>query len=159
LFDDLCRRTPAPSGEVVVYGHSFPDWFARAARAWAGANGARLVSLGYRNAWADEQRLAAGPEDFAQAIADAAAVITNFFHGCVFALVNDRPFACAISDYRANKVSALAAALGVERRLISPQDPSQSLAQALAARPGPQVAGRLGAMRRQSEGYLEQALA
>jgi len=159
LFDDLCRRGPARQGDVVVYGHSFPDGFARAARAWADANGARLVSLGYRNAWADEQRLAAGPEDFAQAMADAAAVITNFFHGCVFALVNDKPFACAASDYRANKVTALARALGADARLIPPAGDAAALARALAARPGPDVAGRLVNLRRVSETYLEQALA
>lgn len=159
LFDDLCRRPPNGSGEVVVYGHSFPDWFAKAARRWADARGARLVSLGYRNAWADRQRLAAGPHDFAQAMADAAAVITNFFHGCVFALVNDKPFACASSDYRANKVTALAKALGADARLISAADAPAALDRALAARPGPEVADRLRILRRDSEAYLEQALA
>ncbi|HYE43800.1 MAG TPA: polysaccharide pyruvyl transferase family protein, partial [Caulobacteraceae bacterium] len=95
-FSRVCRRTAgaAAAGEVLVYGHSFPDWFVETVRKWAHARRLRLVSLGYRNDWADEQRLAAGPEEFAQAMADAGAVVTNFFHGCVFALVNQKPFVC-----------------------------------------------------------------
>ena len=46
-------------------------------RRWAQPRGYPLVSLGYRNDWADEQWLEAGPHDFAHAIMRASAVATN----------------------------------------------------------------------------------
>jgi hypothetical protein len=39
-------------------------------------------------------------------MARAEAVATNFFHGCVFALLNDTPFVCETSAYRRNRWSA-----------------------------------------------------
>ncbi|HZZ87016.1 MAG TPA: polysaccharide pyruvyl transferase family protein [Caulobacteraceae bacterium] len=161
LFADICRGAPDGAGAeyALVYGHSFGDDFAAAAQGWSRANGMRLVSVGYQNDWADEQRLSAGPAEFADAMAGAAAVITNFFHGCVFALVNQKPFACAISDYRANKVTALLEALGAHERLVAAADAADALQANLSAAPGVAVAERLSRLRRSSEAYLERALA
>lgn len=78
---------------VAVYGHIFTEWFIRGVRQWATLHGSLLVSIGYRNDWADQQWLTAGPEEFAEFIGQAEAVATNFFHGCVFALLNQKPFA------------------------------------------------------------------
>jgi hypothetical protein len=66
---------------IAVYGHSFPAWYAEAVRDSARDRGLRLVSIGYRNDWADEQRLDCGPDEFARGIGSASAVVTNFFHG------------------------------------------------------------------------------
>src|SRR5690606_23695880 len=116
LFQETCRRkADRDPKRIVVYGHSFDAWFAGAVRAWADRHGARLVSIGYRNDWTDEQWLDAGPEEFADAMGAAGGVVTNFFHGCVFALANDKPFVTAPSAYRANKVTALAQTVGAAR--------------------------------------------
>jgi hypothetical protein len=159
-FDSVCRRPAAAraSGDVMVYGHSFPDWFVAATRAWAAARGARLVSLGYRNDWAYEQRIAASPEDFAQAMTDAAGVVTNFFHGCVFALVNAKPFVCVRSDYRSNKINALASAVGAESRLIAEGAPQPFYDAALDEPLEPAIQTRIEALRRRSGAYLDHAL-
>ena len=58
-------------------------------------------------------------------------MITNFFHGCVFALVNARPFVSALADYRVNKVRDLIARVGAERRLVSGDSPPSAVAAAL----------------------------
>jgi len=59
----------------------------------------RLVSLGYANDFTDEQRIAAGPIEFARTMGGARAVITNFFHGCVFALINGKASLQLAMDY------------------------------------------------------------
>lgn len=120
LVLDPCLQFPPAtnSGEeteepfVAVYGHSFSDTFGATTRHWADRRGLRLLSIGYRNDWAHEQRLDADPFDFARLIASSAAMVTNFFHGCLFALLNAKPFACAVSPYRMNKVRDLTSALG-----------------------------------------------
>lgn len=160
-FHDLSRRPGAEPwpDRAVVYGHSFADWFKAAVRRWADARGVRLVSLGYRNDWADEQWITAGPEDFARAMASARAVITNFFHGCVFALVNARPFVGALSDYRVNKVRDLTGRVGAGRRLMSEESPPSAYATALDEPLEADIAFRLDGLRRRSEAYLDLALA
>ena len=40
-------------------------------------------------------------------MAAAESVATNFFHGCIFALLNNKPFACVGSAYRSNKLRGL----------------------------------------------------
>lgn len=159
-FAHICRREPTTEPrEVVVYGHSFPAWFGRLVRRWAEGAGLRLVSLGYRNDWAHEQRLAAGPEEFAQAMGDALAVITNFFHGCVFALVNAKPFVCIPSAYRSNKVQNLARAVAAEDRLVGEDAGAAQLDTLLAAPLAPRVRDAIDDLRRRSSAYLDHALA
>jgi hypothetical protein len=144
---------------VAVYGHSFPGWFGPAVRAWAKSRGYRLVSIGYRNDWADEQRIDAGPEEFAQHMAKSVAVATNFFHGCVFALTNGKPFACAATDYRANKVRSLAASVGAVDRLVGEETPPANYHAILGEPLGSDLRARIDALRRKSDAYLDQAIA
>jgi hypothetical protein len=117
-----------------------------------------LVSIGYRNDWADEQRIDAGPLDFARLIAGAAAVATNFFHGCVFALLNGRPFACATQPYRSNKVRDLMDAVGDRGRLFEAAD-GDDIGASLSRPVSEGVAQRISELRGGSEQFLFHALA
>jgi hypothetical protein len=153
---------PAPGEKqdiAIVYGHSFPGWFQIGVRAWARDAGLRLVSLGYRNDWADEQRLDVAPEDFPAAIAGAAAVATTFFHGCVFALLHGRPFVSAASDYRANKIHSLLGLVGAEGRLADAGTPAAGYACALGDPLPAAVGARIAALRARSDAWLDHALA
>jgi hypothetical protein len=160
-FPDSIRRN-ALQGQApyaLVYGHGFPAWLQEAAARWSRRTGISLVSIGYRNDFAAEQRISAGPDEFADAVAGASAVITNFFHGCVFALVNGKPFLSAPSAYRFNKVRDLAAALGAERRLVGEGNADESFDTLLAEPVEPHVADAITALRAQSNRYLDAALA
>jgi hypothetical protein len=152
---------PAESAEpyVAVYGHGLPRWFWEQVKAWARGVGYRLVSIGYRNHWADEQRVSVGPEEFAQLIAGASAVVTNFFHGCVFALINDKPFASAPSSYRFNKVRDLTESLQAQRHLVR-EGVSVAELDALLGRPlDPGIGQAIAGLRAQSNRYLDRVLA
>ena len=139
---------------VGVYGHSFPAWFQQMVRNWADANNTSLISIGYRNDWAHEHRIDAGPIDFARLIGGAGGVVTNFFHGCVFSLVNGKPLACVLSDYRSNKLSDLAAMVGIEDSVISESSPSSQLNVALMEAPAPDVIRRIEILRHNSSTFL-----
>ncbi|MBV9882229.1 MAG: polysaccharide pyruvyl transferase family protein [Sphingomonadaceae bacterium] len=142
---------------LLVYGHSFPNWFVHAVRR-VRERGWRLYSAGYRNDWADAQHLDAGPLEFARLVAGAAAVATNFFHGCVFALLHRKPFVCAGSFYRANKLQSLAEQVGTEARLLS-EDRADAAAELLRAPLEPEVSERIAALRAQSLLFLDHVLA
>ncbi|MFW2828797.1 polysaccharide pyruvyl transferase family protein [Sphingomonas sp. ID0503] len=161
LVLDPCLQFPPPAPEPVegtpylaVYGHGFPNWFAAQLRTWADKNARRVVSIGYRNDWADEQLIEAGPEEFSALIASADAVATNFFHGCVFALLHQRPFVSAPSAYRFNKVRDLAALLGAERHIVFEATGAEDYAALLGAPLDPPFQDRIAAMRVQSDDYL-----
>ncbi|SEJ81930.1 Polysaccharide pyruvyl transferase [Sphingomonas sp. OV641] len=143
---------------AVVYGHSFPDWFTAQLRRWADATGTRLVTIGYPNPIADDERIDATPADFSTLIAGATAVATNFFHGCVFAIRHARPFVCAASPYRRNKVQDLTRALGLGDHLVEDGTSDAAFAHLLAALPT-DLPARLAAERTASSRFLDHALA
>lgn len=154
----------APAGAdgppyVLVYGHGLPDWIGRQVRSWARTRGCRVISIGYRNDWADEQRLADGPQDFARLMAQAAAVVTNFFHGCVFALINAKPFASVLSAYRTNKVRDLMAAVGAERHLLREEHSPARFADILSSPLDAGIGAAIERLRAASNQYLDRVLA
>jgi len=160
-FPEVIREAGAEDAiipYVAVYGHSFSDGFRDAVRRWAGARGLPLISIGYRNDWADAQLIEAGPDDFARFMAGARAVATNFFHGCVFSLVNGKPFACALSDYRFHKVRDLMTTLGADNRLMRAETPDAAYDAALSLPMEPAVIRQIDALRRQSDTYLDHVL-
>lgn len=103
---------------AAVYGHNFSNLFVRAIKEWADEKKITLISIGYRNNWADEQWISADPNEFPEFFSQSEAVITNFFHGCIFALINEKPFVCETSSYRSNKVEDLLSKLEIQNRLI-----------------------------------------
>ena len=143
---------------ALVYGHGFPSWLAERVRAWADRAGIRLISIGYSNGWADEQRIGRGPAEFASLMAGARAVITNFFHGCVFALLQGKPWASVPSDYRAIKIPDLTAMVGAQDRLIDEQTSDEEFADLLNTPVSRDVAERVEYYRVRSETYLDAAL-
>lgn len=150
---------PRDAGDyALVYGHGFPDWIQCRVRNWADARKLRLVSVGYANDWADEQRIDADPAEFAELVAGAAAVVTNFFHGCVFALVNGKPWLSSPSAYRSIKIPDLAALLGAERRLVDEHTPAAKFSELLDTPVFTDVTSRISDLREHSHAYLDAAL-
>ncbi|WP_088695604.1 MULTISPECIES: polysaccharide pyruvyl transferase family protein [unclassified Rhizobium] len=151
----LATRNDGNGRYAAVYGHGFPSWFQKAVRQWADRRAYRLISIGYRNDWADRQWIDAGPNEFAAFIASAKAVVTNFFHGCVFSLVYEKPFACVLSDYRSNKLRDLAEIVGAQRHIIVEACVSPQLETVLDCPLEPAIARRISILRANSSIYLD----
>jgi hypothetical protein len=153
---------PAPAAdrdELIVYGHSFPAWFGDAVGRWAERAGCSVVSLGYRNDWADEQVIAIDPVAFAARIGGARAVATNFFHGCAFAMAYRRPLAAVPSSYRLNKVTSLLDTLRAGDRLVPPEVSNGEMDALLGAPPSDATMEALDELRIRSAQFLDEALA
>jgi hypothetical protein len=158
-FADVIPRNAATEQPfALVYGHGFPGWLEARVRRWARQRKLKLVSVGYTNGFADEQRITAGPQEFARLMANAEAVITNFFHGCVFALVNGKPWAAAPSEYRSIKIPDLAASVGAQNRLIDETSSGSELSELLEAPVSPTIAKRIVSARIRSNEFLDAAL-
>jgi hypothetical protein len=143
---------------LAIYGHSFPNWFKRGVQRSAREKRLRLVSIGYHNDWADEQRIDTGPEAFARLVAGATAVATNFFHGCIFSLINEKPFVCALSNYRMNKVQDLTQMLGARGRVVTEATPQSYYLEIITGPLEAEIAGSIATLRNNSNRYFGHVL-
>ena len=158
-WPELIRADEETSGEyLAVYGHNFSPDFAAKVRSCAYKHGLKTVSIGYRNSWADEQWLDAGPLEFAAFVAGAQSVATNFFHGCVFSLLNAKPFAAQVTGYRSIKIRELLALVGASAHLTDSQTETSAFEALLSEPLASTIAARMGALRASSGAYLAQAL-
>lgn len=148
----------SPRGYIAVYGHNFSAGFCERLLAHARRHSLRVLSIGYRNDWADAQWLSAGPEDFATAMAGARAVATNFFHGCVFALRHGRALLCESSPYRAIKIDDLLSSLDARHHLLDADTPRAHWDGLLAGPLSEAIGHRIVAARAASEAWLRTAL-
>lgn len=150
---------PSQGRYAAVYGHGFSESLVEEVGRWARRRNLPLVSVGYRNAWADRQWITAGPHEFARCIAQSEAVVTNFFHGCVFALRYRKPFVCEDSWYRGNKLRSLMARIGGEPHLLAYGTSAAACDRLLSEPLDPVIPDRIDDLRRRSERYLDRALA
>lgn len=143
---------------LAVYGHNFSSEFARQIQNYAQTRALKTVSVGYRNDWANEQWLDAGPSEFAAFIAGARGVATNFFHGCVFSLLNAKPFAAEVVGYRWVKITDLLALVGADAHLTDAQTGAAAFEALLSAPLAPEIFRKIRALRAESAAYLGDAL-
>ncbi len=143
---------------VAVYGHNFSETFIRKIKQWADDKQLPLISIGYRNDWADEQWISADPHDFAYFIAQSQAVVTNFFHGCVFALSNRKPFVCETSPYRNNKLQGLMAKIGGEGHLVTEETAFVTYDMRLSEALDEEMLQKIQKLRKTSNTFLDEAL-
>jgi hypothetical protein len=143
---------------AIIYGHSFPTWLHQSVQAWSRRKAVRLISIGYHNDWADEQRIDVGPERFPSLVRGAKAVVTNFFHGCVFSLVARKPFIAVRTDYRSTKVTGLLSQLASDERLVSESISAQEIGDLLDRAPGEALEEIVREHRGRSQAFLDAAL-
>jgi hypothetical protein len=146
------------AGFLAVYGQGFSETFVQRVRRVARVRNLRLLSIGFDNSWVDIQRIGASPEEFAWVMANATCIATNFFHGCIFALNNLKPFVTELSAYRANKILGLLEEVGAEHHLLSEDSPARTFERCLGEPLDSAVSARIDALRARSNSYLDHAL-
>ena len=166
VLDPCLLWTPAPKTSTpvvrtpyaVVYGSNFSDEFVRQTIQWSRDQNVRLLSLGYFNSWAHENRLATSPSDFAHLVRDSRAVATNFFHGCIFALRFAIPFVCEAEPYRWIRMRDLLDTVGDPTRMKLPDTNRNDLENQLNRPIEKAVLSRIESLRSISHNYLDRAL-
>jgi hypothetical protein len=91
-------------------------------------------------------------------MAGATAIVSNFFHGCVFAILNGKPWVSSPSAYRSIKIPDLVRLLGAEQRLIDDETSTATIGDLLGTPIQPSVASKIGELRQHSDAYLDAAL-
>jgi Polysaccharide pyruvyl transferase len=166
VLDPCLQFPPRPPGGpepckvpfLAIYGDKFSETFIQRVRGFARSRNLRLLSVGYYNSWAEMQRISASPEEFASIMGNATCIATNFFHGCIFALKNLKPFVTELSTYRRNKIVGLMGQVGAESHLLSAESPDCAWEGCLSEPLHPKVSARIEALRAHSNSYLDYAL-
>lgn len=159
LFPDIIESQDViKHNYIAVYGHNFSQLFAQKIRSWADLKKIKLISIGYRNDWAHQQWIDAGPFDFISFINRSEAVITNFFHGCIFSFIFHKPFICNITPYRTNKIRDLMKLTRSENRIAGDEYSAEKATSLLLQPPDTIVFKTISDLRRRSDYYLRQSI-
>lgn len=115
-----------PFKYIIAYGYSgrFSEVENQAIRQYANHIGAKVLAFGGLQSSADEF-IDCDPFTLLAYFRDAEAVITDTFHGTIFAIINEVPFATIVRKSHgagygnAEKLGYLLSSLGLERRVLS----------------------------------------
>ena len=145
-------------GYLALYG--WPDREqSRALRAFADAQGLRLVAVGCRNKEAHESRIAIGPMEWMRLVRHARYFVTDYFHGVAFALHFRLPFAVFANPWKAVKIGSLMAQAGLSHRLFPDLATMASSSVALEPVDFDAVARRLAPRLETSRAFLRDQIA
>lgn len=118
LVDFSGEEITCPQSDfILVYTTEFSADVQKSVREYATRVGKRLVSVGYRNAFCDVNIIGIGPFEFLGYVKAASVVITSMFHGTIFAVKYNKPFAIVVDPYRTNKLATMLEQLELVDRL------------------------------------------
>jgi len=161
LLSDFSRFTrPKPKGEtpyILLYGHLDGGDF-DALREFADREGMRIFCVGGAQKGADVSLVNAGPVEWLGLFAGASLVVTQFFHGLMFALKFEKPLVMIRHAGKEAKVDGFAEKVGILNALV---DLPLSVGKIDAVRDGidyPTVREKLRNLREDSLAFLKEAL-
>lgn len=124
--NDIAKEAVVKPGYLLVYayeGRMESEVEIKAIREFALKENLRIVSPGFYHDWCDEN-IVVTPFELLRVFADASYVVTDTFHGSIFAMLTGRKLATLIRETsqwgsNANKVRYLLEQFGMESRILS----------------------------------------
>ena len=108
---------PSTRDYVLVYSDKLPRTDIERVRNFSAKHDKKIVSVGFRHDWCDENYIDIDPFEWLGYIRSAEFVFTTMFHGTLFSLMFNRQI-CLLSDpYRTNKFSYIIEYFGLEDAL------------------------------------------
>jgi polysaccharide pyruvyl transferase WcaK-like protein len=115
-FGDVLRRPRRRRPYLALYGYVRNPKVLAGIQRVADERGLDVVSVGFHSPGARRSRIGIGPDEWLGELAGAEYVVTNFYHGLVFALRFGRPFTVLPKEGKAHKVNDLLRIVGLEDR-------------------------------------------
>jgi hypothetical protein len=169
-YRELRGRSPFESGFILVYGIR-PESLDRgreialALKRRTGLPIALIVSESFALetrpsvAWADCLVGSAGPEDWVESIRRCSYLVTDSFHGCLFATASRRPFVAYARGHSAERIVDVTTRYGLGDRVIADASAAAAVDVVLAPVDFAAVHARLQADRADSLQFLANAIA
>lgn len=123
-FDELPAGPELKKQQVLVYGEFRDKLWIDSWKTFARKRNLETVSVGFHNKWCDRNMLAAGPFEFLSLLKSSRMILTSMFHGTMFAIKWNIPFATWRSHGARHKFDPLFSELNLEERLtfVPPED-------------------------------------
>lgn len=156
-MDAVDPRVKAPYFLVYAFGEGLTKDVISQTRQLSRRMGLNTLSVIYENHWCNQNLIALGPFQWLGYLQNAQYVMTSTFHGTIFSIKSRQKFAVCMNVHIDNKVRPLLAKLGLSDRIITPENPLDSILQ----RPidYDTVHAKMEAMVGQSRKFLEDAIA
>lgn len=110
------RQTPLP--RVLVYAHGLEAHWQHAIELYSRESGWDILSTGYPTGLPGKLDLNLGPFDWVDEINRSASIVTNTYHGTIYALLSGRPFLSIRKGQSASRIESLLGQVGCENRLV-----------------------------------------
>jgi len=156
-FSHAAEPPPINDPYLLVYAE-LPTRHLSFVNAIAQQLGLRVVTIGYRYAGASLSDIAVSPQRWLGYLANASFVITSFFHGTIFSIINRKPFFTMRQGHRSIKVMDLLDRFGLEDRALDIEQTHRVPSAEELALDYNAAEQRIEASRAESLRYLERAL-
>jgi hypothetical protein len=107
---------------ALVYCYIDEDSVIDTVREYASVRGLKLVSVGYRQFWCEQNIMDAGPTEWLGLYHHATFIVSSTFHGTIFALKNEKEFAYVRNVKAHNRIVSLADICGLSHQFFDSGD-------------------------------------
>lgn len=114
-----------------------------------------IISVGYRHNWCNKSLVAIHPDEWLGLYSGADFIITNMYHGTIFAIKNKKPFVSISTKYRKNKMNGILAQAGLENRIYKTGKMLSILNQPINYK---SVNKKLNSLKKKSLNYLQESI-
>lgn len=121
LYDSLIAEPQLDEKYVLLYSRRYNQKMEQYAECLAKENGLKLVEISIRAKNAQKghiMRYDAGVEEFLSLVKNAECVVTNSFHGAIFAVQLRTPFFCFSREQGDTKIAEVLELFGLSNRII-----------------------------------------
>ena len=144
---------------MAVYNYARIDLsHIKVIQSYAKRENLKIVALGYRKSWADENLTTLTPHEWVEKLRTAKCVVTGTFHGTLYALRLGRPFVVIGNKNILRKAKAPLELTGTLSQLVSSAEELQERLEDLGNQSWDRPYQATQAMREQSEAFLRQHL-
>ncbi len=155
-FSRLIDRSFANEGKyILVYG-LFDGEMKENILQFAKKKGLKIISVGYRYRWCDENKALVDPFQWLSYFSGAEYVITTFYHGLCYSMITKRQFCFLHTAERAKKIGSLLKKTGLEDRRIEKNISVEKVFEGIINYK--EVYEKIGNLRENSLNFLEKAL-
>lgn len=124
-YYDITTEPPYYGSYLLIYARRYSAGMEKYARELASKKGLKIVEISLRATNSELghiMRYDAGVEEFLGLVKNAAVVITNSFHGMIFAVQFRRPFVAFSRDQCSSKIQELLDIFGLEDKLLTKEN-------------------------------------
>lgn len=115
-FEDIIdTNIEAGNNYVLLYAFSNLDAYKDLIQDYAKLHGLRIISVRKYYSWADKSYDVANLQEWLGLFRNASLVVTDSFHGFVFAVKNQKEFVIISTEDKVNKIKGLEETLGINR--------------------------------------------